>query len=512
MKMTKEEARKAAEGDLHTFAVLTNPTRVYGLVHQQVFRLLEDNDIAQLFLLPRSHMKSHCIAVWVAWWITKNPWTTVMYVSATDALALQQLYAIKQILESDVYRRFWPEMIHPDEAKREKWSASEIKVDHPKRKEHGVRDATVMAKSIGANTTGLHCDVLVLDDIVVPSNAYTEAGRQEVAASYSQFSSIANPGAVIKAVGTRYHPSDIYGVLQDMTAEVFDEDGNITGQEPMWFVFEKPVHDDNAVFLWPREYSNKTKQWYGFNPQVLARIRSSYFSMGERAQYFAQYFNNPNDKESNRTASDNFEYFAREKLKERDGIWYYGTHPLAIYFGADFAYTTGKRSDYTAYAVVGVTPDNYKLILDLHQFKTDRYEDYFQSLFSMQRKWGFKKGKVEVNAGANVIATYLKDRIREEGLLLSLDVKNSAQNKQERTAAILEPEYEKKAVLHFKGGFMNEFEEQMTLARPAHDDLKDAVTVAFEIAKPIGRRAARAGLDTSAQSTVIHARFGGRSR
>lgn len=510
MKMTKEEARKAAEEDLCTFAVLTNPTRVYGEEHRRVFLLLQDNEFAQLFLLPRSHMKSHCIAVWVAWWITKCPWTTVMYVSATDALSLQQLYAIKQILESDVYRRFWPEMVHPDEAKREKWSASEIKVDHPKRKEHGVRDATVMAKSVGANTTGLHCDVLVLDDIVVPSNAYTEVGRKEVAASYSQFSSIANPGAVIKAVGTRYHPADVYGVMQEMVAEVFDEDGNITGQEKMWFVYEKPVHDENGVFLWPREYSQKTKQWYGFNSQVLARIRSSYFSMGERAQYFAQYFNNPNDKDSNRSTASNFEYFARERLKEREGIWWYGDKPLAIYFGGDFAYTTGVRSDYTAYAIVGVTPDNFKLILDLDQFKTDKYEDYFQSLFKLQRKWGFKRGKVEVNGGANVIATYIKDRIREEGLLLSLEVKNSIQNKHERTAAILEPEYEKKAVLHFKGGYMNEFEEQMTLARPAHDDLRDAVTIAVEIAKPIGRRAGTVSRNTN--TNVVHARFGGRSR
>ena len=87
-------------------------------------------------------------------------------------------------------------------------------------------------------------------------------------------------------------------------------------------------------------------------------------------------------------------------------------------------------------------------------------------------------------------------------------MKNSTANKQERTAAILEPEYEKQAVLHYKGGYINEYEEQMLLARPAHDDLRDAVTLAFEIAKPIGKRAAAHGPMT--HTNVIHARFGGR--
>jgi len=509
-KPTRDEMRKMAEVDLYTFAVLTNPGRVYGEEHKRCFQWLQNNELYQLLLLPRSHMKSHCIAVWCAWWVTKHPWTTVMYVSATEGLALQQLYAIKLIFESDVYRLFWPEMIHPDEAKREKWAAAEIKVDHPMRKERGVRDATVLAKSIGSNTTGLHCDVLVLDDIVVPDNAYTEVGRKEVSASYSQFSSIANPGAVVKAVGTRYHPKDVYGIWLDTTSETFDEQGNITGQEKVWDVRERPVHDEAGNFLWPREKDTKTGQWYGFDPKTLARIRSSYFSMGEQAQYFAQYFNNPNEASSNRVDNQAFVYYNREKLVCIGGTWHYNGKPLAVYLGGDFAYTTNQRSDYTAYAVVGITEDNFRLILDLDQFKTSKYEEYYQALFRLYRKWGFKKGKVEVNSGANVIANYIKDRIREEGLLCSLTVQNSVQNKAERTAAVLEPVYAQQAILHYKGGYMNEYEEQMLLARPAHDDLRDAVTLAVEVGKPATKN--RQSTHEDPRGKVVNIRFGGRSR
>ncbi len=508
IKLTRDEIRLRAEEELYTFAVLMNPHRVYGDEHRQFFRWLQNDDLAQLGLLPRSHMKSHCIAVWVAWKITRQPWTTCMYVSATEALALQQLYAIKMMLESDVYRRYWPDMLNQDEAKREKWSASEIKVDHPLRKEHGVRDATVIARSVGSNTTGLHCDVLVFDDIVVPDNAYTEIGRQAVAQAYSQFNSIANPGAVIKAVGTRYHPKDIYSMWMTAEQELFDDAGNIIGSAKTWEVYEKAVHDENGVFLWPREQHPKTKQWYGFGPAVLAKIRSAYFSMGEQAQYFAQYFNNPNDSTSNRVDGGKFQYYAREKLTQRHGVWYYAGRELRVFAAADFAFTTGNRSDYTAFAVVGVDDENFTYILDLDQFKTDKYEDYYQAAFRLKSKWGFKKIRVEVNAGANVIATYLKDRLRQEGIVLTVDVANKTQAKVERTAMVLEPAYEQGLVWHFKGGFINEFEEQLLLARPSHDDLRDAVTMAMEIAKPAS------GLRTRQRSKVvpINNRFGGLRR
>lgn len=508
MKLTREQLKQEAEDDLFTFAILTNPGRYYGAIHREVFGWLQDNNLSQLLLLPRSHMKSHCIAVWVCWWIVKHPETTVLYVSATEKLALQQMYAIKATLESEVVRRYWPELVNVDEGKREKWSATEIKVDHPDRKKYGVRDATCMVASVGSNTTGLHCDVLVLDDLVVPDNAYTDGGRADVSASYSQFASIANPGAIVKACGTRYHPKDIYGEWVETRVEVYNDQGEIVGEQPDWEVFERVVHDEENVFLWPRGKDPKSGKWYGFDLPTLARIRARYFSSNQRSQYYAQYFNDPNAADSARVEDSKFQYLEVRKLKEIDGKWWYNGEPLAIFLGGDFAFTTGKRSDYTAYAVVGVTPDNFKLILDLDQFKTDRYEDYFQALFRLQRKWGFRKGKVEVNAGANVIANYLKDRIREEGLLLGLDVKNSSTNKGERTAAILEPEYANSQVLHTKGGWTDTYEEQVRLTRPPHDDLRDAVTVAFEIAKAPGRRAS--ARQPAAHHNVVHVRFGGR--
>src|SRR5690606_2032768 len=112
--------------------------------------------------------------------------------------------------------------VQDNENRRERWAVDEIAVDHPKRKEEGIRDPTVKAVGLTANTTGLHCNVAVLDDVVVPGNAYTESAREQVRAFYSQLSSIESTGAREWVVGTRYHPSDLYRDLIEMTETYYD--------------------------------------------------------------------------------------------------------------------------------------------------------------------------------------------------------------------------------------------------------------------------------------------------
>ena len=229
-----KEIKAAAESDLYTFARLINPLRVYGDIHKDVYRWLQsDNAGNQLLLLPRAHMKSHCIAVWCAWWITKYPETTILYLSATAELAEKQLYDVKNIMESPIYQRYWPNMINPEEGKREKWSVSKIAVDHPKRKLEGIRDWTVASAGLTTNTTGWHADVVVADDVVVPDNAYTQEGRDRVKNAMSQMTSIRNAGGFTKACGTRYHPADIYDTWKKQKVMVYDENtGDVLGYDP----------------------------------------------------------------------------------------------------------------------------------------------------------------------------------------------------------------------------------------------------------------------------------------
>lgn len=504
----QDAIRERAEQDLFFFARLVHPSYRYGEVHEQVYRWMSRPEAKsdQLILLPREHLKSHMAATWAAWWITKHPETTILYVSATEDLATQQLYVIKNILESDVYRRYWPEMVDPQEAKREEWAFKNIKVDHPIRKKLGVRDRTVAARSVGANSTGLHADVIIYDDLVVPDNAYTEEGRQKVQSAYSQFSSVANTGAISKTVGTRYHGKDIYGQMIETELEEFDAEGHVISSSKMYEVFEAAVEKDGE-FLWPRSQNPETGKWHGFDAHELAKKRAKYFASGERAQYYAQYYNNPDDPSSDRMSSDTFQYYNRQHLDKRNGTWYFKDEPLAVFAAGDLAYTEGVKSDFTAFAVIGVDRHGFIYILELEQFKTTQYERIYRSALRLHEKWEFRRLRMETNAGANLVVRYLQDRVREDGKALVIEGKRSEGEKNDRVAAILLPRYENRSVWHFEGGMTTTYEEQLTLARPAHDDLRDAVAAAVEISKPPSKR--RFISDSSANVLSFNPRFGG---
>lgn len=497
---TKDEIRKLAENDLLAFIKLVAPHRVLGGCHEDLIRWWTREEALdnQLVLLPRDHQKSAMIAYRVAWWITKHPETVVLYVSATADLAEKQLKFIKDILTSDNYRFYWPEMVERSENKRERWSVDEISVDHPKRRQEGVRDPTVKAVGLTANTTGLHCNVAVLDDIVVPGNAYTELGREQVRAFYSQLSSIETTDAKEWVVGTRYHPADIYRDLIDML-EFYDED-EAEVEQSVFEVYEKVV-ETNGEFLWPRQRRHDGKK-FGFDEKTLARKKAKYLDV---TQFYAQYYNNPNNSENSPIDAKKFQYYERSKLKNISGVWYFDDELLLVYASIDFAFSISDSADYTVICVVGLDSRGNIFVLDIERFRTNKVSEMFDRMERLYKKWGFKKLRAEVTAGQAIIVEQFKDAIRQRGMSMAIDEHRPLTNKEERIQAALEPRYSNNTIWHYKGGNCQTLEEELVLEHPEHDDMKDALAAVIETAKPPMKRLHRV------QDNIIsfNRRFGG---
>lgn len=502
-----EEARTRAENDLVYFAKLLLPKRVYGKVHEELFQwwTKEEASDNQLCLLPRDHQKSHCAAVYAAWVITRSPWATILYVSATADLAEKQLYAIKNIIDSPSYRKLWPDMIHKDEGKREKWSAMEIAVDHPKRKEEGVRDPTIKAAGLTTNITGFHANHIFLDDVVVPNNAYTEEGRNKVAAMYSQLASIKTTGGKTTAVGTRYHPRDLYATLLERILDVY-KDGELVERKPLYEVFQRVVEEDGE-FLWPKEMRNDGRS-FGFDENELAKKRAEYI---DSAQFFAQYYNNPNDPGNARISPTKFQYYDRKFLEQIDGIWTYKGTRLNVFAAIDFAFSLAKKADYTSIVVVGVDEDKQYYILDIDRFKTNSIKEYFEHILDLHEKWEFRKLRAEVTVAQEVIVESLKNEyIVPNGLVLSIDAFRPNRHegtKEERMQATLSPRYDNLQIWHYKGGNCQILEEELKLQHPPHDDIADALTAAIDVAVAPTKRGWSGR--TKKRNVVYHPRFGG---
>ncbi len=505
---TRTEIKELAEQDLKKFARLVNQSRVYGHIHDTVMDWWQHEEAHddQLLLLPRAHMKSHLAAVYAAWLVVKYPYITILYISATADLAEKQLYAIKNILASPIVRRYWPDLVNKDEGKREKWAAMEISIDHPVRRAEGVRDPTIKAAGLTTNITGFHSDHNFLDDCVVPLNAYTEEGRTKVTNMYSQLASIKNTGAKTTVVGTRYHPKDLYNTLLTIDLEVF-EDGEMVDKRPLYDVMQESVEVDNE-FLWPKTMRDDGR-FFGFDENELAKKRAEYV---DKAQYYAQYYNNPNDPTSSRIGVDKFQYYDPKHVVQTEGLWYYNGNRLNVFAAIDFAFSLNRKADYTSIVVIGVDSEHNYYILSIERFKTKSIGTYFENILQAHNYWGFRKLRAEVNVAQEVIVEDLKSNyIRPNGLSLSVDSFRPSRNegnKEERMMATLSPKYDNRQIWHYKGGNCQLLEEELKLKHPPHDDIEDALTAAIDVAVAPSRRLGTS-YGKSKSSVVYHPRFGG---
>ncbi len=531
MSKSKERAElcRYYEGSLKRFARYINPHYLYGEIHDEVFDWFQQSESDdpqvreaaqnQLLLLPRGHLKSHCIAVYAAWKITREPWTTIVYLTAGEDLATLQISAIKSMLTCPQYRLLWPEMLAEKESERDKWSTWAFNVDHPERKARGVRDYTIILKTVGASGTGLHCDVLLMDDVVVPQNAYTASGRSDVERAVGDFASIKNTGAITKAVGTRYDEKDIYGQNINAMVPIHDEEtGEQIGEYKLWQIFERPVEDQGdhmGNFLWPRVRCPKTGRWEGWDSKELLKKKTEYAIRGLVAQFYAQYYNEPN-KAGEEIVSE-FRYYNRKLLKRSGDKWYLGDKELHVVAGMDLAWSddtgTKSRADWSAIVVAGMDADGYIYVLDATRFRTMKYSVYYKNIAKMFDIWRFKSIFIESDGAGKVIIEEIKNMVRQNNL--SVHVAGKAQSrklnaKAEEHAAVLEPRYSSGTILHYKGGIIADLEEEVKTIRPKFDDLKDALTKAAKNLKKPGKGRSNVIQFQPAKAEKIASRFGGR--
>jgi len=204
-----------------------------------------------------------------------------------------------------------------------------------------------------------------------------------------------------------------------------------------------------------------------------------------------------------------FQYYNRTSIKQDNGYVHYKENKLNVFAAMDFAYSLSKRADYTCIVVIGVDSEHNYYILDIDRFKTNLISEYFSHLLMMYQKWGFRKIRLEVTAAQSMIVKDLEDNyIRKHGLSLSIDDHMPRlKAKEERIEAALQSKYANKQMWHFVGGNCELLEEELILQRPAHDDIKDALASAVEVAVAPTRNMTQKNRVVA--ESYYHPRFGG---
>lgn len=506
-----DEIRELAENDLEFFIKLVAPQEHMGNCHADVIQWWNRPEAKshQLLLFPRDHGKSRYIAYRVVWELTRNPALKILYISATSNLAEKQLTFMKGIFTSPIYRRYWPEMVNKEVSKRAKWTSTEVSLDHPERVKENIREPSIFCAGLTTTITGLHCDIAVLDDIVIYENAYTEEGRNRVRSQYSLLTSIEGADAKEWVVGTRYHPKDLYSEMLSMRESIYNDDGEIVDEAPIYEIMERPVEsfgDGTGDFLWPRS-QRKDGKWFGFDRQILSKKKGTYL---DKMQFRAQYYNDPSAPDQRPIDTDKFQYYDPRFLKRDSGYWTYNGKRLNLVASIDFAYSLRKTADWTAIVVIGVDAENNIYVLDIERIKTDQIKDYFKLILETSNRWGYRRLRAEVTAAQVAIVKALKtEYFAKHGLTIKVDEVRPTRHqgsKEERMEATLVPRYDNLQVYHNRSGSTQLLEEELMHYNPPHDDIKDALATAIEgavvPARTLGKQNERV--------VQFNSRFGGR--
>ena len=486
------DVRQAAVNNFEAFIRLMAPYQMLAHCHIVMAKWVQEKDDEnKLLLWPRDHGKSRYCAFYTAWQIIRDPATTIIYASATAEKAEEQLRFIKSIIDSKIARRYFPELLLAEEGRREAWNKTYIIVDHPIRKTEGVVDSTVMTCGLEKTITGKHCKRLILDDVVVPENN-TETGRKDVNSWVAQAASITSADSSIFAVGTRYHPKDAYQTMMDMVYEedVEDEDGEIISEARELFNIMIDNVEEDGDFLWPRQ-QRKDGKWFGFNKTILARKRSVYEANHQITQFFAQYYNDPNDKTTAPISRELFKYYSKSDCVYSNGLWEINGVPCHVFAACDMASTVADSSDYTVVIVGAIDIHNNRYILDINRFRSDKISEIDRAIKASYERFRFKQLRIEAVSGFRLVAQDLADRLYDAGIRIPIDIYVPPNNiaKAVRVNGILEPLYQSGAVYHYRSGNCQILEDELVSVSPQHDDTKDAWAMCVDIMKlPLRRR------------------------
>jgi phage terminase large subunit-like protein len=296
--------------------------------------------------------------------------------------------------------------------------------------------------------------------------------------------------------------------MLEMEEILYDVHGNEVGADPIYEVFERvledsPNRDGTGQYLWPRARRNDGK-FFGFDIKERAKKYAKYL---DKAQFFAQYYNDPTDPMNMRLDSDLFQYYDPVFLKLHDGVWYIKDKRINILSGIDFAFSEAKRADYTAIVVCGIDDGNI-YVLDIDRFKTNRVSVVFQHLLDMHKKWFFRRLLAETVSGQEMVVQELKQYMTEYGIFFSIDEQKPTRHegsKEERIALSLVPRYEAHAIWHYRGGNCQILEDELVHEKPEHDDIADILAQVV----PNLRAPSRARFTRREQTLSYNNRFGG---
>ena len=432
------------------------------------FRFLESRPVRRLWFWARGFFKTSLITeAHTIWLIVNNPDIRILIVSFSLEVAKKPLGAIRQaFIGNEDFRYFFKEFCpRPNKEGKIEWGTTES-LTIPNRTRN-LKEPTLMCAGIGTNITGLHFDVMKIDDLVNKDSVTNDVQIQSSKDYYSLLRPIFDNPTIPRedVIGTIYHFNDLHSNLLE---------------NPKFDKSVIPVANDKYEFLFPERISQDK-----FEDTILND--SSFTPDDVQRQYFLRPVN-PKDA----------------KFKS-EWVNYYDSLPegLAEYICVDPASTQKKKSDYTVMERWGIDSDGKHYLLDGVRDKFTAFQR-IDALFSMVKKArNLKWVKYEVLGGRHGDLEVIKERqMKEENFFFIKETKSTTSAKEDRIVQRLQGAYNAGAIyfprtLSYRSiydgkthNFVEEFKtELLQFPNTIHDDILDCQSQMFEEENIRGRLA-----------------------
>jgi hypothetical protein len=463
--------------------------------HRALCRIVEgrtgcpeiDERHVQKLELPRDWGKTTILTrARVVQLIAGNPNISILLCNEKEGNAVDFLAAVKWHFESnDFFRALFPEIVPPD-FNQTVWSAKRIVVP----RSTGRSEPTVFVTGVGGTVTGMHPDVIIVDDMIsrdAMENA--RAGSWQIMHQVNRWIN-SLPALISKQykdwriyfMGTRWWHGDSY----EHVDKAFGY-----GEEPRVFNLRialpdgtaqvLPVHIMGDLVTFRRAAiehgrSSFPEKW---SLEDLAKLR-----MRDEALFACNYMNQPSDERTSTFKESWLRYFEWVTETQLAYVDQGGkknvitTADLDVQFFVDpggFAKNQAEDRARPAVVVVGDDRKGQWLVLDIYN-EHDTYLACIEQICAWITRYNPRKIICE-NAGQQIaFIQLLRNTIRDKGFKTVVDECKTGQKNKEVRILGLEPFFQRGQFLIGRGAAFHSFREQYTqFPRTARKDVLDVL-------------------------------------
>lgn len=349
-------------------------------------------------------------------------------------------------------------ILEPDKNAAGGWTEDRVLLKH--RTKLGMKEPSLFVSAVDNNRTGMHPDVIIMDDLVSEATVTTPEQRNKTKTHYRFSLSLLERGGLQVVIGTRYHMDDLYDEL--LQNEGFN------------CIVRPAILPDGKCYFpskYPVEVLEELKRDQGadiFNSQYMldpTNSEDAVFKVGKLNYYIddvLETYINPEKQ------------YAEKRVEFQQ-----------VFVLSDLAITQNKRSDYTVVMVVGVTHDKKIYVIDYKRDKINPTQivNVIFEQYDLARKFGYVNGVyIETVAFQKVMLYLIKDEAKRRGISIPLKELKASKDKTLRINGLV-PLVENGDV-YISPKHIELKNEMREFPYSKHDDIIDTLAYVLQVMRP----------------------------